>query len=400
MPKDNAVIVKDLYKSFRIPLDKASGIKQLLINFHKRNKGYRDFHVLNDINFEIQKGEFFGIVGRNGSGKSTLLKLLAGIYTPDKGLVHISGSLTPFIELGVGFNPELTAHENVYLNGALLGFSRDEINEMYAEIVEFAELKDFMAEKLKNFSSGMQVRLAFSIAIRARSEILIMDEVLAVGDSDFQKKCFNAFRELKTQGRTIILVTHDMGNVQRFCDRVLILDKGEILTITSPSEASLLYDRLNISEREIQKSNISPANDQNSRFGSGEVRVEDITITNSKGDENVFNTDDAVSIKIDLKRQQGYDKEAIIGLAIHNEDGLPILGPNNENDPITKSAKSATISFKKLALKPGQYSLTVIVYEKETLSRLDVLDNWVHFSVISDRLIGGLFDVDYKWSQK
>ena len=196
-----AIIIKDLFKTFRIPVDKSNGIKQSLIRATRGRSGFREFKVLNDISFEVKKGEFFGIVGRNGSGKSTLLKLLAHIYVPDKGLIKINGSLTPFIELGVGFNPELTAQENVYLNGALLGFSRNEVDEIYDEIVSFAELEDFMSEKLKNFSSGMQVRLAFSIAIRAQSDILLMDEVLAVGDADFQKKCFNVFRQLKKEGR-------------------------------------------------------------------------------------------------------------------------------------------------------------------------------------------------------
>ena len=190
---DAAIIIKDVKKSFRIPLDKTSGIKQIVVNAFKRKKGYREFTALNGVSFEVKKGEFFGVVGRNGSGKSTLLKIMAGIYSPDSGGVAINGSLTPFIELGVGFNPELTGRENVFLNGALLGFSKDEMQGMYDEIVNFAELHDFMDERLKNYSSGMQVRLAFSIAIRANTDILMLDEVLAVGDDAFQQKCFNYF---------------------------------------------------------------------------------------------------------------------------------------------------------------------------------------------------------------
>lgn len=243
---DGAVIVKDLYKSFKLPHEQHNGLKQLVVNFTKRKKGYEVQHVLEDVSFEIKKGEFFGIVGRNGSGKSTLLKLLAGIYTPDKGLVHVEGSLTPFIELGVGFNPELTGRENIFMNGALLGFSRKEMGIMYNDIVKFAELSRFMDQKLKNYSSGMQVRLAFSIAIRARSDILLIDEVLAVGDTAFQQKCFDYFEKLKKEGRTIILVTHDMSAVKRFCTSALYLSDGEVVKIGSPLEISQLYDEANI----------------------------------------------------------------------------------------------------------------------------------------------------------
>lgn len=194
MSNQPAVVVSHLYKSFRLPHEQHNGFKQYLLNMHKKRgnnlSGYEAHHVLRDITFEIHKGDFFGIVGRNGSGKSTLLKLLAGIYLADKGSVSVHGSISPFIELGVGFNPELTGRENVYLNGALLGFSHTEMDAMYDDIVQFAELEKFMDQKLKNYSSGMQVRLAFSIAIRARGDMLLIDEVLAVGDSAFQKKCF------------------------------------------------------------------------------------------------------------------------------------------------------------------------------------------------------------------
>jgi len=190
---DVAVKVSQLSKSFKLPHEKNTSIKNFVTNPLKKRR-FEKQEVLNGINFEIKKGEFFGIVGRNGSGKSTLLKLLAGIYSPNNGQGRVNGKLTPFIELGVGFNPELTGQENVFLNGALLGFNRIEMNEMYDEIVEFAELERFMDQKLKNYSSGMQVRLAFSIAIRANSDILVLDEVLAVGDYNFQQKCFEYFQ--------------------------------------------------------------------------------------------------------------------------------------------------------------------------------------------------------------
>lgn len=190
-----------------------------MVNYFRGIKGYKEQQVLKDISFEVEKGDFFGIVGRNGSGKSTLLKIISQIYVPEKGKVSVNGTLVPFIELGVGFNPELTGRENIYLNGALLGFTRSEIDAMYDDIVEFAELEEFMDQKLKNYSSVMQVRLAFSIAIKAEGDILVLDEVLAVGDEAFQRKCFEYFASLKKQKKTVILVTHDMASVQRFCTK-------------------------------------------------------------------------------------------------------------------------------------------------------------------------------------
>lgn len=259
--KPIAIKVQDLSKSFRIPLEASSGIKQKIINLIKGRKGYREFTPLDDISFEIEEGDFFGIVGRNGSGKSTLLKTIAGIYTPDKGAVRVNGTLVPFIELGVGFNPELTGRENVFLNGALLGFSHKEVEAMYDEIVDFAEIKDFMDEKLKNYSSGMQVRLAFSIAIRAKGDILILDEVLAVGDQAFQQKCYSYFSNLKKDKKTVVLVTHDMGAVKQFCDKALILENGNIKTIGAPHEVALEYEKINFasSSTEVDQKNSVPS---------------------------------------------------------------------------------------------------------------------------------------------
>lgn len=241
------VKVENLTKSFKIPVEGSGGIKQKLVNIFKGKRGYREFTPLKDISFEIQEGDFFGIVGRNGSGKSTLLKTIANIYTPTKGGVGVKGTLVPFIELGVGFNPELTGRENVFLNGALLGFSRAEVAAMYDEIVEFAEIGDFMEEKLKNYSSGMQVRLAFSIAIKAEGDILLLDEVLAVGDEAFQKKCFDYFEELKQKKKTVILVTHDMGSVKRFCTKAILLENGDVKASGSPDDIANQYTLDNFS---------------------------------------------------------------------------------------------------------------------------------------------------------
>ncbi|KFI93895.1 ABC transporter, ATP-binding protein [Bifidobacterium saguini DSM 23967] len=222
--------VDHVAKSFRLPTEQASGLKMAFLNWTKGIKGYTEQKVLRDISFEVHQGDFFGIVGRNGSGKSTLLKIISQIYVPEQGTVDVRGKLVPFIELGVGFNPELTGRENVYLNGALLGFTREEITAMYDDIVEFAELGEFMDQKLKNYSSGMQVRLAFSVAIKAQGDILVLDEVLAVGDEAFQRKCDNFFSEVKKDPtKTVILVTHSMDSVKKYCNKAILIKNGEII---------------------------------------------------------------------------------------------------------------------------------------------------------------------------
>lgn len=272
--RENAIVVSDLRKSFKLPHEQHSGLKQAALGLFKkdRKRGYEIQNVLKGVSFEVKKGEFFGIVGRNGSGKSTLLKLLAGIYEPDQGGVHTDGKLVPFIELGVGFNPELTGRENVFLNGALLGFSKKEMEAVYDDIVEFAELERFMDQKLKNYSSGMQVRLAFSIAIRAKADILVLDEVLAVGDEAFQKKCNLFFDSIKKDAsKTVILVTHGMEAVRRYCDRALLLDTGEVAIIGDPNSVADEY-----SKQFINTEDTPEATNDESRYGTGEVQYADI----------------------------------------------------------------------------------------------------------------------------
>ncbi|MGT2949754.1 ABC transporter ATP-binding protein [Streptococcus cuniculi] len=247
--KQIALKVEHVNKSFRLPTESTQSLRTSLVNYFRGIKGYKEQHVLEDISFEVEKGDFFGIIGRNGSGKSTLLKVISQIYAPESGKVTVNGTLVPFIELGVGFNPELTGRENIYLNGALLGFSREEITGMYDDIVEFAELEEFMDQKLKNYSSGMQVRLAFSIAIKAQGDILILDEVLAVGDEAFQRKCFDYFRQLKEEKKTVILVTHSMDSAKKFCNKAIMLEDGKVVLNSSPDEVANYYTMKNLESR-------------------------------------------------------------------------------------------------------------------------------------------------------
>ncbi|HEQ4217287.1 TPA: ABC transporter ATP-binding protein, partial [Streptococcus pyogenes] len=228
-------------KTFKLPTEATKSFRTTLVNRLRGIKGFTEQHVLKDINFDVYKGDFFGIVGRNGSGKSTLLKIISQIYVPEKGQVTVDGKMVSFIELGVGFNPELTGRENVYMNGAMLGFTKDEVDDMYNDIVDFAELHHFMNQKLKNYSSGMQVRLAFSVAIKAQGDVLILDEVLAVGDEAFQRKCNDYFMERKDSGKTTILVTHDMGAVKKYCNRAVLIEDGLVKAYGEPFDVANQY---------------------------------------------------------------------------------------------------------------------------------------------------------------
>ena len=231
-------------KTFRIPHRQYHTLKERALHPF-RARTFDVLRAVDDVTLTVPQGEFFGIVGRNGSGKSTLLKCLAGIYPPDGGQIEVDGRLSPFIELGVGFNPELAARDNVLINAVMLGLSRNEAMRRFDEIIAFAELEEFVDLALKNYSSGMAVRLGFAVATQVDADILLVDEVLAVGDASFQQKCFEAFQRLKDAGKTILLVTHDMGLVERFCDRAMLLERGEVLMIGDPHAVALLYNEVN-----------------------------------------------------------------------------------------------------------------------------------------------------------
>ncbi len=245
IPRRTAVSIDHVSKAFRLPHEQHQTLKQRALHPF-RTSSYDVLRAVDDVNVEIETGEFFGIVGRNGSGKSTLLKCMAGIYDIDGGELLVSGRLSPFIELGVGFNDELTARDNVMVNAIMLGLTRKEARHRFDQIIAFAELEEFLDLKLKNYSSGMQVRLAFSVAIQVEADILLIDEVLAVGDAAFQQKCYEEFERLKREGRTIVFVTHEMGAIERFCDRAMLLDRGRIVDIGDPSVIARRYVQLNL----------------------------------------------------------------------------------------------------------------------------------------------------------
>ena len=238
-----AISVKKINKTFRIPHQKIDSMRRAFVTAFKK-KSYEIFKALDNISFEVKKGEFLGIIGRNGSGKSTLLKILAGVYTADSGEVSINGRISPFLELGIGFNPELTGRDNIYLNATVLGLPKKDIDKKFDTIVDFSEIRRFIDQQVKNYSTGMKARLAFSVAIHAERDILLMDEVLAVGDNSFQNKCLDVFRNFKKKGRTILLVTHSMSVVNDFCDRALILDQSRIVNSGDPIQMVQEYTNL------------------------------------------------------------------------------------------------------------------------------------------------------------
>jgi ABC-2 type transport system ATP-binding protein len=239
-PGPPAISVSGLHKTFRIPQESTHTLKERALHPLRRQR-FNELNVLRGISFEVQQGEFFGIVGRNGSGKSTLLKCLAGIYATDSGTIDVAGQLAPFIELGVGFNPDLPARDNIEINATMMGLNPRLVRERFDEIIQFGELEGFVDQKLKNYSSGMQVRLAFSIMVHSEPDIMLVDEVLAVGDAAFQQKCLDVFHRLKQEGKTIVLVTHAMSLVERFCDRAMMLSAGEIKLAGEPHEVGRAY---------------------------------------------------------------------------------------------------------------------------------------------------------------
>lgn len=373
---ENAIQVRAVSKTFKLPHEKVSSIKNIFTNaigYIRKRRTYEVQQALSDISFEVKKGEFFGIVGRNGSGKSTLLKMLAGIYQPSKGLIEISGRLVPFIELGVGFSPELTGRENVFLNGALLGFSKKEITEQYDEIVDFAELEPFMDQKLKNYSSGMQVRLAFSMAVRAKADVLLIDEVLAVGDADFQRKCFDYFKKLKKDKVTVVLVTHDMEAVREYCDRAMLIEKSKIIDIGSTSDIAEKYLKL-FSKNSQQFDNKKSQN--SNRWGDGSVISEDISMAVEM---------DSISINQNIKVNNEL-KGFVAGFRLRDSAGKEITGTNTKIEgvkpPILISGSQASIVWKfPNILSEGNYFVDLAILHADAVTVADWWDEAVKFNV-------------------
>lgn len=377
----NSVIqVKNVSKNFLLPHEKHRSIKSTFTGLF-RTKGSRRIevqHALRDITFSVEEGEFFGIVGRNGSGKSTLLKMLATIYQPTKGDITVRGKLVPFIELGVGFNPELTGRENVYLNGALLGFSKPEIDARYKEIVEFAELEQFMDQKLKNYSSGMQVRLAFSVAIMADADILLVDEVLAVGDASFQRKCFEYFHLLKKNKKTVVFVTHDMGAVREYCDRAILIDDSRLIEQGKPDAVAESYTRLFTEEVEMHTEPDKPAK----RWGNGKAVIDWATIHKKK----LTPKDATLQVEMKITAKQDIEN-LIVGFSIKDSADTRLFGTNtsikNKKLGVLKKGQSKQLRWTMPnILADGKHFVDVTIEEADGITVCDWWSDAVPFTSV------------------
>jgi ABC-type polysaccharide/polyol phosphate transport system ATPase subunit len=313
-----AIQVEDLKKSFRIPTQRVDSLKERAVHpFAARE--YRELKALDGVSFEIRQGEFFGIVGRNGSGKSTLLKLLASIYRADAGTIRVAGRLAPFIELGVGFNPELSARENVVLNGVMMGLTPQEARRRLDAVVAFAELDEFVDLKLKNYSSGMLVRLSFSLLMEVDADVLLIDEVLAVGDAAFQQKCADAFREMKAAGKTIVLVTHQMATVEQYCHRAMLISDGRIADLGDPDEVGRKYLRLN-----FEGAGTGNASRAVALSDDAAVRILDACIVDADGERvSAVEHGDEIRIEIEIEAREDFAALAV-GYLLVNADGVGV----------------------------------------------------------------------------
>jgi len=347
-------------KAFKLPHQQYHTLKERALHpFHSRT--FDILQAVDNVTVEIAQGEFFGIVGRNGSGKSTLLKCLAGIYAVDEGELRVRGRLSPFIELGVGFNPDLTARDNVTINAIMLGLTRQQARERFDEIIAFAELEEFLDLRLKNYSSGMTVRLAFSIAIQVDAEILLIDEVLAVGDATFQQKCFDQFHRLKADGRTILFVTHSMDDVQRFCDRAMLLDAGRVVDIGAPSVVARRYNEINFGRMLSDADGASSASSRETPHRAADII--DTWFEDPDGRRIAAVAQDEACCGCMEVRFSETLEDPIFGFALHNDAGHTVFAPTTarEHGPTGHfHAGDSTIVRMRFEnwLNAGRYTLT------------------------------------------
>jgi ABC-2 type transport system ATP-binding protein len=394
----SAVVVRGVSKTFRLPRLQVHTLKERALHpfsFHD----FDELRAVQDISFDVAQGEMFGIVGRNGSGKSTLLKCLAGIYRLDDngGELSVRGRLSPFIELGVGFNPDLTAYDNVTINAIMLGLTRKEARERFDEIVAFAELEEYLDLKLKNYSSGMYVRLAFSVAVQVDADVLLIDEVLAVGDAAFQQKCFDQFHRLKQEGKTIVLVTHDMGAVSRLCDRAMLMERGRIVSIGDPDRVAREYHELNFGR--AAETGGEPGEQ---RHGDQTAEIIDAWIEDEKGERT-----DAIA--------QREPFSLCTHVAFHQDQQDPVFTFRlmNESRQIASASRTdwehgpsghfaagqRTLIRMRLTnlLAPGRYTFSPGVARAGLGNdALDVRDDYTSFIVHGVKITGGQADLPYE----
>lgn len=414
--------VENLYKSFKVFYDKGSSLKELVL-FKKRRK-FEKREVLKDINFEVESGEAIALIGRNGCGKSTLLKLLTRIMYPDSGSVKVNGRVSSLIELGAGFHPDMSGRENIYTNAAIFGLTREEIEKRIDRIIDFSELKDFIDNPIRTYSSGMYMRLAFSVAINVNADVLLIDEILAVGDTNFQSKCFNKLREIKKSGVTIVIVTHDLGSVESLCDRAIWIEDGYIKNIGNTIGVVDSYldfmndekvnrlrkekDRIVIKLDSIEKDNKPEENEKSlkidytaNHFGTGAVIIKNAYILNANDEKtNVLKTGESISIHIEYVNEKKVEK-ANFGIGIYNLNGVCLFGTNMQLDRFDfniSSAKGSVIcEISELNLLKGRYILNVAVVDEDG-KPFDFYREYDRFDVLTlDKAIGEI-QLNRKWS--
>ena len=415
----NAVEVKNVTMEFNMSKEKVDSIKEYFIKLVKRELHFEQFLALKDVSVTIEQGDVFGIVGLNGSGKSTLLKVISGILKPTKGTVKTVGTISPMIELGAGFDMDLTARENIFLNGTMLGFSEEEINARLDEILSFADIGDFIHQPVKTYSSGMFVRLAFAVAINIDPEILVVDEALSVGDVFFQAKCYHKFEEFKKQGKTILFVSHDLGSVSKYCDRVILLNKGVKMDEGSPKQMVDLYKQLLVGQNPV-KQNESDSTEQivaedseglgdfqvnpnMLEYGSRIAEITDFRVIDDKGRcSNTVEKGSCFKIRMKVRFNEEI-QEPIMAYTFKNIQGTEITGTNTmyENAKIEHSGKGdiCTVTFtQNMNLQGGEYLLSFgcTGYKNGDFTVFHRLYDACNITVISSKNTVGFYDMDSK----
>jgi ABC-type polysaccharide/polyol phosphate transport system ATPase subunit len=386
-----AVVARGVSKTFRVPEEKRHTLKERVLHPRRRSR-FQTFHALNDISFAVQEGEFFGIAGRNGSGKSTLLKCLAGIYATE-GDIWRRGRLSTFIELGVGFNPDMAARDNVVMNGIMLGLSPREAKKRYEAVIEFSELEEFQDLKLKNYSSGMHVRLAFSVAIQVDADVLLIDEILAVGDAAFQQKCFDVFNQMRDAGKTIVFVTHDMGTMNRFCHRAMLLERGKTLHIGDPAEVGDRYLEINFGR------DPEAAASAEARGGDGEARVLDAWLEDEHGQrQQAVPQGQRITLRAKVAFLVDVEDPAA-SLYVLNEEHKAIIVASTVSDHertghfATGDEAVFSFSFDNV-LAPGRYSpMFTLAHRGAGVDLIDRFEGAFSFVVTGAGALGGVVDV-------
>ena len=400
-----AIRVAGVSKRFRIPLDHSTTLKYRAT--HPRSSSrYRDLLALRDVSFDVPRGEFLGITGPNGCGKSTLLKILSRIYAPDSGEVDIAGRVSPFLELGVGFNPELTARENIFLGGAVLGMTRHELEGKVDSILDFAELTDFADQKIKNFSSGMSVRLAFTVAIQPGADILLMDEVLAVGDARFQEKCFDVFADYKRQGKTVVLVSHDLGALNLYCDRVLLLQAGQVIADGQATEVTARYRRIVGEMSDRKESAPAPASTVTNRWGTRDVEITGVRLLDrSESRHTIFATGEPMTVAIDYIVNAPV-RDYVFALTVKRSDGIAMSIPDtrvgNCRMDVAEPGSAGTVFYRvpQLGLLGASYVVAAVIYDEHLNHEYDHIEDAASFRVVDDRGRPGLVDLQGQWQQR